>query len=42
METRNKVWWGDWQNRTIATRKKLICAMMLCALAYVGSVPILE
>ncbi|WP_186310734.1 hypothetical protein [Paraburkholderia sp. BCC1886] len=34
--------WPDWQIRIAATKARFVCAMMLCALAYVGSVPAME
>ncbi|HYS63344.1 MAG TPA: hypothetical protein VEN30_05900 [Paraburkholderia sp.] len=42
MKTYSKAWWLDLQNRAATTKGQLVCAMMLCALAYMGSVPAVE
>ncbi|WP_434106445.1 hypothetical protein [Paraburkholderia caffeinilytica] len=42
MKMNSRVWWGDLQSRAAITKQQLVCAMMLCALAYVGSVPTIE
>ncbi|WP_345817341.1 hypothetical protein AAGS40_25910 (plasmid) [Paraburkholderia sp. PREW-6R] len=42
MKTDSKTRWLDWQSRAATARDHLVCAMMLCALAYMGSVPAME
>ncbi|WP_275691486.1 MULTISPECIES: hypothetical protein [Burkholderiaceae] len=42
MKTYSRAWWLDLQNHAVTTKDRLVCAMMLCALAYTGSVPVVE
>ena len=42
MDTIMKDWWNDLRTRACTMAGQLSCAVLLCALAYVGSIPVGE
>jgi len=39
MDTITKDWWNDLRTRACTMASQLSCAVLLCALAYTGSIP---
>jgi hypothetical protein len=42
MDRITKDWWDDLRTRACTMADKLSCAVLLCALAYAGSIPVGE